>query len=170
MTDQVVLDVGYDISNLTDPKKAAEYKGEVKEDHYGRSVPKRVHGSKNLSRYMSSAERIMEAVSEIYDSIVDKRLTVRRFSIAVTRLLTVAEAEQVEASKPPEQLSLFVDYEAEEKKDQAEKASLDRERRKQEALIALRAKFGKNAVVKGLNLQEGATTIARNEQIGGHKK
>lgn len=170
MTDRVVLDVGYDTSNLTDPKKAAEYKGSIKTDHYGRNVPQRVHGSKNLGRYMSSSHRIIDAVCDIYDSIVDKNLTVRRFNVVVARLLTLQEVKDQEENAPPEQLSLFRDYAAEEQAKKEEDAALDKERRMQEALISIRDRYGKNAVVKGLNMQEGATAIERNETIGGHKK
>ncbi len=170
MTNQVVLDVGYDTSNLSDPAVMANYHGAVKADRYGRQVPQRVHGSCNLGRYMSSSERIMEAVSEIYDKIVDRNLTVRRFNVTVTRLLTVEEAQDEESKKAPEQLSLFRDYVAEEKAKEEEDAALEKERKMQEALISIRDRFGKNAVVKGLNLQEGATAIERNGQVGGHKK
>ncbi len=169
MTDQVVLDVAYDVSNLRDPKTAAKYKGRIKADYYGRQAPQRVHGSQNLGRYMSSSDRIMEAVCEIYDQIVDKNLTLRRFNITVTRLLTAEEARTMEKAVP-EQLSFFRDYAAEEKAKQAEDAALEKERRMQEALLHIRDRYGKNAVVKGLNLQEGATAIERNNQVGGHKK
>ena len=170
MTDQVVLDVGYDTSNLSDPKIAAQYKGAIKTDRYGRQVPQRVHGSKNLGRYMSSSRRIIEAVSEIYDSVVDRNLTVRRFNVVVARLLTVSEAKELEDDAPPEQMSLFRNYEAEEAARKKEDAELDKERRMQEALISIRDRFGKNAVVKGLNMQEGATAMERNGLVGGHKK
>ena len=170
MTDQVVLDVAYDVSNLRDPKIAASYKGAVKPDYYGRNTPQRVHGSKNLGRYMSSSGRVMDAVCEIYDKIVDRNLTVRRFNIAVMRLLTVDEVRTTEKKKEPEQLSMFRDYEAEEKAKREEDAALEKERKMQEALLMIRDKYGKNSVVKGLNLQEGATAIERNNQIGGHKK
>ncbi len=119
---------------------------------------------------MSSSRRIIDAVAEIYDSIVDKNLTVRRFNIGVGRLLTVQEVKKLEEDAPPEQLSLFHDYEAEEQAKKKEDAELDKERRMQEALISIRDRFGKNAVVKGLNMQEGATAMERNEMVGGHKK
>ena len=170
MTDQVVLDVGYDTSNLSDPRIAAKYKGAIKMDRYGRNVPQRVHGSRNLGRYMSSSRRIIDAVAEIYDSIVDKDLTVRRFNVVVARLQTVQDVKNMESITQPEQLSLFRNYEAEEREKKKEDAELDKERRMQEALISIRDRFGKNAVVKGLNMQEGATAIERNETIGGHKK
>ena len=168
LTDQIVLDVGYDIENLSNPKTARQYKGPIKTDYYGRNVPKSAHGSINLGKPMSSSARMIDAVSKLYDQIVDKRLTVRRFNIVVTHLITVQDYQ----TKPqaPQQLSLFTDYNAIEQKEKEEKNELDRERKMQEALIAIRDKYGKNAIVKGMNLQEGATAMERNQQIGGHKK
>ena len=169
VTDQVVLDVAYDASNLRDPAVAASYTGEIKPDYYGRQAPQRAHGSQNLGRYLSSAERLMEAAAAIYDRITDPVLTVRRFNIAAAHVLTLQEAAEKETAAP-EQLSLFRDHAAEEKARQAEDEALAKERKMQETLLAVRDKFGKNAIVKGLNLQQGATAIERSGQIGGHKK
>ncbi len=170
LADQVVLDVNYDVSNLDDPAIAAKYKNDIKEDYYGRPAPKRAHGSQNLEKHVSSSAMITRAAREIYDRIVDPALTVRRFNLAVAHLLTMDEAREKEAASPPEQLSLFRDHAAEEQREQQENAALEKERKMQETLLLLRDKFGKNAVVKGLNLQEGATAMDRNGQIGGHKK
>ena len=170
MTDQVVLDVAYDVSNLRDPKIAAAYNGTVKEDWYGRQAPQRVHGSHYLGRYLSASGRIIEAVCEIYDRLVDRNLYVRRFNVVVCRLLTVQEAQEKEDNAPPEQMSLFRDYAAENKAKQAEDAELEKERKMQEALLQIRDRYGKNSVVKGLNLRDGATAIERNNQVGGHRK
>ena len=159
-TDQVVLDVGYDIENLTDPGRAERYTGPVSVDFYGRRVPKRVHGSQNLSGPTASTKQICEAVCMIYDRIVDPNLMVRRFNIAVVHLFTEAEAA---AAQTAEQLDLF-SAPADELEEQRE-----REKRMQQALLNIREKYGKNAVVKGLNLKEGATAMERNKQIGGHK-
>lgn len=167
VTDQVVLDVGYDIENLTDPKRAAQYKGPIETDHYGRRVPKGVHGSQNLKRRMSSAKQIIEAVCGIYDRIVDYNLTVRRFTVAVVHLIPECEAKEVEK---PQQLNLFTDYEALEREQEAETAALEKEKRVQKALITIRDRYGKNAIVKGLNMQEGATAMERNKQVGGHRE
>ena len=165
-TDQVVLDVGYDIESLKDPKIASKYKGPIESDHYGREVPKSVHGSQNLGRHTTSTARIMDAVAAIYDRIVDKSLLVRRFNVAVTHLLY---QEEIKKEEVPEQLDLFTDYEKVEKERRAEDAELQREHRMQKALLDIRDKFGKNAIVKGLNMQEGATAMERNKQVGGHK-
>ena len=166
-TDQVVLDVGYDIENLTDRGRAAAYGGEVVTDWYGRKVPKPVHGSQNLGRHVASTERIVEAVRTIFDRIADETLLMRRFTVAVCNLLTAEEVKAAETK--PEQLDLFTDYEAQQTERRAEDAALEKETRRQKALLDIRDKYGKNAVVRGLNLQEGATAIERNSQIGGHK-
>lgn len=167
LTDQIILHVGYDIENLSNPKLAKQYKGPIKTDYYGRSVPKSAHGSISLGRHMSSSARMIDAVSKLYDDIVDKRLTVRRFNVAVTHLITAQDYKN--RPEKPQQLSLFDDYEAIEKQKKADEAELEKERKMQEALIAIRDKYGKNAIVKGMNMQEGATAIERNKQIGGHK-
>lgn len=166
-TDQVVLDIGYDVENLTDAHRAEAYKGEVVTDWYGRRVPKSVHGSQNLGRHMASTERIVEATRAIFDRIADRELLMRRFTVAVCNLLTADERKAAETE--PEQLDLFTDYEAQAQAKKAEDAALEKETRRQKALLNIRDKYGKNAVVKGLNLQEGATAIERNAQIGGHK-
>lgn len=166
-TDQIVLDVGYDIENLTDPKQAAKYKGAITTDHYGRQVPKSAHGSKNLGLQTSSTARIMEAVGTLYDSVTDRNLLVRRFTLAVTHLIPECEATPYEPVA--EQLNLFTDYSALEQQRKAEQKERDRELKIQKTLIGIRDKFGKNAIVKGLNMHEGATAMERNKQIGGHK-
>ena len=153
VTDQVVLDVAYDIENLTDPVRAARYKGPVAEDYYGRMAPKRVHGSRNLDRPTASAKAVIEAARSIYDRIVDPELLVRRFNIAAVRLIPEEEAG-------PRQLDLF----------SGQQADPERERSMQKALLHIRDRYGKNASVKGLNLREGATAIERNGQIGGHRE
>lgn len=166
-TDQVVLDVCYDVDNLNDHSRAGRYNGAVVTDFYGRKVPKPVHGSRNLGMQTSSTNKIMQSVTDIYDEIVDRSLTVRRFTIAVTHLVPEGEA----ASSVPvvEQLDLFTDYVALDRAQQAEKAELERELRRQKVLIGIRERYGKNAIVKGLNMQEGATAMERNRQIGGHR-
>ena len=167
MTDQIVLDAGYDIENLTDPKRRAGYHGSVTTDHYGRSVPKAAHGTVNLNGYTSSSKRIMTAVTDLFDQIVDRQLTVRRLYVTanhVTDEKTVKTREAV-----PEQMDLFTDYAALERDRKQAQAELDREKRRQQALLEIKKKYGKNAILKGMNLEEGATTISRNRQIGGHK-
>ena len=163
----MALDIGYDVENLTDPERANAYRGEIIGDFYGRRVPKPAHGSENLGRHMASTERIVEAVRTVFDRIADGTLLMRRFTVAVCNLKTADEVREAESA--PEQLDLFTDREAKERQRQAEDAALEKETRRQKALLDIRDKYGKNAVVRGLNLQEGATAIERNAQIGGHK-
>lgn len=167
MTDQIVLTVGYDIENLQDPVIAARYRGPVTTDHYGRRIPKHAHGSENLGGYTSSTKRIVAATEALCDRILNPTLLVRRMSITAARVLTEAEARK--ADSKDEQLSMFTDYAAEEKEKEAENAAMERERRVQETVIGIKKKYGKNAIMKGMNLREGATARERNRQIGGHK-
>ena len=166
VTDQLVLTVGYDIENLTDPKISKYYTGPVMTDHYGRKIPKHAHGTVNLDRHTSSTRIIVEAMLGLFDRIVDKNLLVRRVTISANR---VVSETSVSTSASMEQMDLFTDYEELERKQKAEQAALEREKKAQKAIIELRKKFGKNAVLKGMNLQEGATTKDRNKQVGGHK-
>ena len=164
-TDQVVLDVVYDAENLKDDK-AGRYRGAVETDYYGRKVPKAVHGSRNLGRFTSSASMIISAVCSIYDDCVDASLTVRRFNLSVNHLIPEGD---VSVSHEGEQLDIFTDYEELDRKRREEDEKLRRELRMQKAIVGIRDRFGKNAIVKGLNMQEGATAIERNKQIGGHR-
>ena len=166
VTDQLVLTVGYDIENLTDPKISKYYTGPVTTDHYGRQIPKHAHGTVNLDRQTSSTRIIVEAMLGLFDRIVDKKLLVRRVNISANR---VVSESSVDTSATMEQMDLFTDYEELERKQKAEQAAMEREKKAQKAIIELRKKYGKNAVLKGMNLQEGATTKDRNEQVGGHK-
>ena len=167
MTDQIVLTVGYDIENLTDPARRAKYHGAVETDHYGRQIPKQAHGSINLDGHTSSTRKIMCAVSELFDRIVDKNLLVRRMYVVANHVLPEADAPK--KNDGAVQLDLFTDYAAEEKKQKAENAALERERKIQAATLAIKKKYGKNAILKAMNLEEGATAKDRNAQIGGHK-
>ena len=162
VTDQMVLTVGYDIENLTDPNRCKAYKGEVTTDPYGRKIPKHAHGTVNLGRKTSSTRRITEAVVELYERIVNPDLLIRRLNIVACNVIPERE---VAAEQSFFQLDMFADTAARE----AEEAALEREKRRQQAVLAIRKKYGKNAILKGMNLEEGATTIQRNSQIGGHK-
>ena len=166
VTDQMVLHAGYDIENLTDPARRGNYHGPVKTDLYGRKIPKSAHGSINLKRPTSSSRLIVQAVMELYDRIVDPALTLRRFNLVANHV--VAE-NSVPTAPPVEQLDMFTDYAAAQKKQEAEAAALAKEKKMQQAMLSIKERFGKNAILKGTNLEEGATTIDRNKQIGGHK-
>ena len=166
MTDQVVLTIGYDIENLTDPKRRKAYHGEVTIDRYGRAVPKHAHGTINLKGHTSSTIEITEKVMELYDRIVDPTLLVRRINMSVNHLEVESAVVQKEEY---EQLDLFTDYAQKEEKDREERQMREREKNMQHAMIDIKKKYGKNAIIKGMNLQEGATACDRNRQIGGHK-
>lgn len=166
VTDQMTLTIGYDIENLSDPEIRKRYKGEVTADRYGRRVPKHAHGTANICRQTSSSRLIMDAVMELYDRIVNPVLLIRRVTVAANRLVDESEARKIQGY---EQMDLFTDYEALQRQRDEEERKLMKERRLQEAVLEIKGKYGKNAVLKGMNLQEGATTKERNRQIGGHK-
>lgn len=163
ITDQIILDIGYDISNVTEHN----YKGSVHIDHYGRKVPAPVHASMNLGKYTSSTSLILDAALELFDKITDPNLFIRRVNITANNVIS-ERALKLENEKP-QQLDLFTDYEAEAKKQELEKKAVAKEKKIQHTLLNIKHKFGKNAILKGANLQEGAMTIERNQQIGGHK-
>lgn len=166
VTDQIVLTVGYDIENLSDPRRRSLYKGEVKTDYYGRKIPKHAHGTANLGKQTSSTKQIIEAVMALYDRIVDKNLLVRRITLSANR---VVDENTVVKSETFEQMNLFTDYEVRDKKQAEEEAALEREKKMQRAILDIKKRFGKNAILKGMNLEEGATARDRNSQIGGHR-
>ena len=167
LTDQIVLTVGYDIESLTNPAIREQYHGEVTTDFYGRKVPKHAHGSENIGRQTSSTRLITEAVLALYDRIVDPHLLVRRLNLTTNH---VVYEDTVSHQQQPTQLDLFTDYDAIQAKEQREQEALDKERRMQEVQLAIKQRFGKNAILKGMNFQEGATAIERNAQIGGHRE
>lgn len=154
VTDQIVLTIGYDVDNV----KKAGYQGTVVTDRYGRKIPKHAHGSVNLGGHTSSTRDIMGKTIALYDSIIDSSLWVRRVTIVANHV--IRESEKKETNY--QQMQLFMEPEADEEK-------REKERKMQEALIRVKNKYGKNAILKGMNLQEGGTTIERNSQIGGHK-
>ena len=166
--DQLVLTVGYDRESLTNPAIRAQYHGEVTTDWYGRSVPKHAHGTLSLGHPTSSSKQILEAVTELYDRIVNPILLVRRLNITVNHVIPEAEAKRQQQNTPV-QLDLFTDYEAEAEKQKQENEAAAKERRLQEAALKIKKEFGKNALLRGLNYAEGATQKDRNNQIGGHK-
>ena len=166
MTDQMVLTIGYDIENLSNPEILKKYNGEVTTDYYGRKVPKHAHGTANLGRMTSSTRLITDAVIELYEKIVNPDLLVRRVTIVANRLTQEGSIQEKDSY---EQLTLFTDYDALQKEREEEKEALSKERRLQEAMLTVKKRYGKNAMLKGMNLQEGATTMERNNQIGGHR-
>ena len=167
VTNQLVITVGYDIENLTDPARRQHYHGAVVQDHYGRKIPKHSHGTLNLDCYTSSTKALMDGAAQLFDRIADKRLLIRRLNITATHVIDEASAPSEKGSY--EQLDLFTNYAALDAKRKQEDEELAREKKVQQAMLAIKKKFGKNAVLKGMNLEEGATAKDRNAQIGGHK-
>lgn len=166
VTDQIVLTLGYDAESLSDPQISRLYHGQVTLDRYGRRVPKHAHGTANLDRQTSSTKLIMDAVTGLYDRIVNRHLLVRHVTVTACRVVDKSEAEKFSEG---EQLSLFTDADALEKQQDEERKALEKERKTQLAILDIKRKYGKNAIIKGMNLEEGATAIERNKQIGGHK-
>lgn len=161
VTKQLTLTIGYDAENVK-----SDYGGEVRADRYGRKIPKHAHGTANLEWYTSSAKLISDAVLKLYDEITDRDLTIRRITIAACNLIPEKDAE----NKPNyEQIDLLTDYDTVDAERKKREKELQKERKIQETMIDIKHRFGKNAVIKGTNLREGATTIERNKSIGGHK-
>ena len=143
------------------------YHGPIVKDHYGRSVPKHAHGTERLNAYTSSSKKIMGAASALFDRIVDTDLLVRRLNIVAGRV--ILESDTTSRDIEFEQMDLFTDYAAVEAQRKQEQAELDRVRKMQEVMLTIKNKFGKNAILKGMNLEDGATAKDRNGQIGGHR-
>ena len=167
VTDQVIVTVGYDIENLTDPTRRQYYTGPVVSDHYGRRIPKHAHGTERLEIHTSSTKRIMGAATALFDRLVDPNLLIRRLNIVAGHVIPEDDVKKRDSGF--EQLDLFGDYTAQKAKQEQEDAELARERKMQETMLAIKRKYGKNAILKGMNLEEGATAKDRNDQIGGHR-
>ena len=159
--DQLTITVGYDRENLQDPGRRERYHGPVTRDPYGREIPKHGHGTVNLGGHTASARRILEAILPLFDRVVDPSLLIRRLNLTANHILREDEVAQ----QTTEQLSLFVDPAAEQAQAKADR----RERLLQETMVRIRQKHGKNAILKGCDLKEGATAMERNRQIGGHQ-
>ena len=166
VTDQIVLTVGYDIENLTDPGRSRAYQGPVTVDRYGRRIPKHAHGTVNLGGHTASSKAIVSAVAELYDRIVNSALLVRRLYLSANHIVPENSLPRHEST---EQLDFFSDFASQEKRRAEEAAAREREKRRQQAVLAIKKKYGKNAILKGMDLEEGATARDRNGQVGGHK-
>ena len=166
VTNQLVLTIGYDIANLSNPRLSAQYRGQVSTDRYGRSIPKHAHGTENLQRKTSSSQVLADAMMNLYRRITDKNLLIRRIAMSANR---VTDEKCMEEKPEFQQLDFFTDYKALQQQMEEEKSRLQEERQMQETLLNIKKKFGKNAVLKGMSLQEGATARDKNNQIGGHK-
>ena len=166
VTDQVVLTINYDRENLDNPEIRKKYKGPVTKDWYGRPAPKPAHGTETLDTPTSSGKEIMDAVMRIYQRTVHPDLLVRRITLVMNH---VVREEEIQKENGFEQLDFFTDYRARQEARRAAEEKREKERQLQEAMLTIRKRYGKDAVLKGLNLQDGATGRERNRQIGGHK-
>jgi len=159
VTDQIVLTVGYDRESLMNPEIRRKYTERITLDHYGREIPKHAHGSVDLRGKTSSSKKIIRAVMALYDRIVNPDLLVRRVTVVANHII-----REEAADLPEEQLNFFSDADSMDSS-----INEKREKRRQYALLDIRRRYGKNAILKGMNYREGATTQERNQQIGGHK-
>lgn len=164
VTNQVVLTIGYDRENIGN--QSIHYNGEITSDHYGRATPKHAHGTINLKDYTSSTKILIDAVEMLFDRITDKSLLIRRINITACKVINEMNIRKV---KSHDQLDLFTDYEALKKQEEKENIEREKENNLQKAILNIKMKYGKNSVLKGMNLEEDATAKDRNSQIGGHK-
>lgn len=164
VTNQVVLTIGYDRENIGN--QSIHYNGEITSDHYGRATPKHAHGTINLKDYTSSTKILMDAVEMLFDRITDKSLLIRRINITACKVINEMNIRKI---KSHDQLDLFTDYEALKKQEEKENIEREKEKNLQKAILNIKMKYGKNSVLKGMNLEEDATAKDRNSQIGGHK-
>lgn len=165
VSNQLVLTVGYDSLNMEDSEIRNSYQGEIVINHYGKKIPKHAHGTVNLNEYTASSKLFIAAILALFDRIVNKHLLVHRLNLVANNIISESKTKSFTKK---EQLSLLIDYSAPPKK---EKKSLEsqQEKNRQEVIVAIRNRYGKNAILKGMNLVEGATTPTRNILIGGHK-
>ena len=167
VTDMLVLTIEYDIENLKNAKYSKFYNGEIKEDRYGRRVPKPAHGTFRLENKTFSTRIISNGFVQLFDRIINKNLLVRKIYLTVGNLTDENELKKVEKY---EQVNLFTNYGELAKKEEEERIKLEKEHKIQSAIIGIKNKYGKNAIIKGMDLEESATTIQRNGQIGGHQE
>ncbi len=165
VTDQLVLTVGYDVENLKSERGRKHYRGEIKTDRYGREIPKHAHGTENLKVHTASMEELMTAYMKLYDRIVDPALLIRRLTLSACRVVKESDAQK---NQLPQQLDIFSVITGEAQEPNGD-ATEEREKRIRSAMLDIRRKYGKNAILKGTSLEEGATAKDRNSQIGGHK-
>ena len=176
VTKKVTLTIGYDRTSLQTVGQGAfaeyqvattgkRYMGRVSKDGYGRVIPYHAHGTGNLEQWTSSTKEIADCMIELYDRIIDPDLLVRRINICACNFIPEKDIPKEDENV---QLDLFSDYDAEERKKAEKKEKDDKEKALQKATLLIQSRYGKNAVLKGMNLMKGGTTIERNGQIGGH--
>ena len=165
LTDQLMLTVDYDIESLTNSSIREKYHGRITTNHYGRQIPVHAHGTINIDTPTSSGNIITEKVKELYNHIVNPDLLVHRLNLSVSHLIHENEYKRQGQGV---QLDLFTDFEESERQQKADEEQKAKERRRQEATLSIKKKFGKNAILKGINYADRATQKERNQQIGGH--
>ena len=170
VTDQIVLYVGYDIDNFSDKERMQEYQGDIVKDHYGRLVPAPAGGSMNIGHFTSATRVIVSTAAKLYEEIIDMNLLIRRVNIVANHTLTEDEVKELEQKQEEYvQLDLFTDYESEQSEKEQIRKEEEKDKRIQEAVLNIQQRYGKNAILKGMNLEEGAMTAERNGTVGGHK-
>lgn len=167
VTDQIAITIGYDVENLLDPVRKKNFLGAIVTDPYGRKLPRPSHSTINLGKHTSSTKQILKAVGELFDRIVEKDLLIRRVNVTANHV--IPEGLSQRDDKNYEQLDLFTDYSALKVEQEKEKIELEREKKMQQAMLSIKKKFGKNAILKATNLEKDSTAKERNAQIGGHK-
>ena len=165
ITDTLVLTIGYDISNLTEPNIRDSYIGEITTDYYGRRIPKPAHGTIRLDHLTSSSKLMMAKICELYDQIVDKHLLIRRINIVAASL----EKSNLKDNSKTIQIDLFTDFNKLVKEKEINTKKEEQENKLEHTILNIKIKYGKNAILKGMNLTEASTAIERNNQVGGHK-
>lgn len=166
MTNQIVLTIGYDVENLTNSSIRCRYDGDIVKDMYGRSIPKHAHGTFNIDHYTSSTKVILDSVMELFDRIVNPILLVRRVNVVVCNVIDEKDVN----NEVKEQLDLFSNYDEKKKrKDMLEHYEID-EKTLQRTILGIKKRYGKNSILKGMNFEDGATSIDRNKSVGGHKE
>ena len=165
LTEQLVMTIVYDIENLTNPSISNKYFGEITIDSYGRKIPKHSHGTINLNQLTSSSNIITEGFINLFDRISNPILLVRKLNLSVNKLIS---EDNKKNQKVIEQIDLFTNYEEREKRKKQEIINETKEKEIQKVMLEIKNKYGKNAILKGMNIIEGATTMERNQQIGGH--
>ncbi len=165
-TNQLVLTIEYDVSNLTNYSIRQLYNEEIVTDRYGRKIPKHSHGTLNLDDFTSSARIIIDSFDTLYKRIINKNLLVRKLNLTVNNLLNESEVPRKDKF---EQVNIFIDYERLDKEKKEKDKKIEEEKSLQKAIIKIKDKYGKNAILKGMNLEKDGTTIQRNGEIGGHK-
>ena len=165
VTDQIVLTVGYDRESLKSSNE--KYDGPLSEDRYGRKIPKHAHGTEHLKRHTASTRQIIQAAAALYERIVNRKLLVRRITITAAHVIPETEIPKQDSYG---QMSLFSDFDESSQETAEDAAAMEREKKMQQAILAIKRRYGKNAILKGTNFQEGATARERNRQIGGHRE